>query len=149
MYSAGVSRLAKGRSSYRSLHFAEKVETHSAFKTIRAYKRELKILRNNSNCACSSAVRFARAARTTDMEIGLKTGMSTFFILTTRNQIYGVSTTSTPLPSQNRGRSCEKYKVKTCPVVMERCSEKQKQQNLFKSWSRFTDNAPIIYRINY
>ena len=62
---------SKGRSPYRSLHF-EKVETHSTFKTIRAYKRELKILRNNSNCACSSAVRFARAARTTDMEIGLK-----------------------------------------------------------------------------
>ena len=53
---------------FASLRFAEKVETHSTFKTIRAYKRELKILRNNSNCACSSAVRFAREARATDME---------------------------------------------------------------------------------
>ena len=70
---------SKGRSPYRSLRFAsprfvEKVETHSTFKTIRAYRRELKILRNNSNCACSSAVRFPRAARATDMEIGLKDG---------------------------------------------------------------------------
>ena len=56
---------------FTSLCFAEKVETHSTFKTIRAYRRELKILRNNSNCACSSAVRFARAARATEMEIGL------------------------------------------------------------------------------
>ena len=62
----------KGRSPYRSIRLAEKVETHSTFKTIRAYKRELKILRNNSNCACSSAVRFARAAKATDMEVGLK-----------------------------------------------------------------------------
>ena len=57
-----------------------------------------------------------------------KTGMSTFFIVTL-NQIYGVSTTSSTLSWQNRGRSCEKYTVKTYPLqkLSWRCSEKQKQ----------------------
>ena len=67
--------LSKGRSPYRSLHFASlRRESRNTFyfQNDPRVQRELKILCNNSNCACSSAVRFARTARTTDMEIGLK-----------------------------------------------------------------------------
>ena len=62
----------------------------------------------NSPCGCAAGRFFKCTLR--GVSRLAKTGMSTFFIVTTLNQIYA-------LPWQNRGRSCEKYKVKTCPVL--------------------------------